>query len=315
MAHKPAWLADVCDTISFWIGPQTQLQLNTSGSTGQPKTIFLEKSVLLHSAKTTNSFFGLNSKTSALLALPAAFIGGKMMIIRALVGGFNLNLIAPKASVNCNQKNFDFVALTPQQAAASLPYLAHFKIILLGGAAISESLENQILTQNKNAFHSYGMTETASHIAVRALGERFYNALPGVTFSLKKDCLIIHAPAWQQQNLETNDVVALQSSTSFEWLGRADFVINSGGIKLHPEIIEKKLENILENRFFITKIPHSVLGEALVLVIESAQKKAYDLDFLPKYERPKEVFFTAKFVETSSGKLDRQRTLDLVYPF
>ena len=58
----------------------------------------------------------------------------------------------------------------------------------------------------------------------------------------------------------------------FDWLGRFDNVINSGGIKLHAEVIEEKLAKVIKNRFFVAGIPDEKLGEMLVLLIESVVK-------------------------------------------
>ncbi|PHO01205.1 O-succinylbenzoic acid--CoA ligase, partial [Rhodobacteraceae bacterium 4F10] len=115
----------------------------------------------------------------------------------------------------------------------------------------------------------------------------------------------------------TNDVVRLISKTEFEWLGRYDNVINSGGVKLHPEKIEEKLSKVIPNRFFVTGIPDQKLGEKLILLVEGEKNEVISNEVrnllgLTKYEIPKEIYFVDKFIETETKKIQRKKTLDLV---
>ena len=112
----------------------------------------------------------------------------------------------------------------------------------------------------------------------------------------------------------TNDVVEVVSKTEFNWKGRLDHVINSGGVKLHPEEIEQKLSHTIHSRFFIAGVPDEILGEKCILVIEGKNYQITKKYFskLSRFEIPKEVFFIPKFIETGSGKIRRFKTLDLL---
>jgi O-succinylbenzoic acid--CoA ligase len=94
-------------------------------------------------------------------------------------------------------------------------------------------------------------------------------------------------------------------------------VINSGGIKLHPEQIEKKLSKIIDQRLFVIGMPDDALGEKLVLFVENEfsedflqklEKEINQLKSLEKYERPKKIYFIEKFEETHTGKIHRENT-------
>ena len=114
-------------------------------------------------------------------------------------------------------------------------------------------------------------------------------------------------------------MVTLISDTEFEWLGRYDGIINSGGVKLIPEQIEKKLSAVIDCRFFVAGIPDEVLGEKLILIVENDKileaiiNKVRNLSTLNKYEIPKEIFFVDRFIETETKKIQRQKTLDLIF--
>lgn len=167
------------------------------------------------------------------------------------------------------------------------------------------------------------MTETITHIAVKKLNnfvssskkKATYKTLPNVQLSQdNRNCLIIDASKVSEEKVVTNDVVRLISKTEFEWLGRYDNVINSGGVKLHPEKIEEKLSKIISNRFFVIGVSDKILGEKLVLVIEGEKCNIIlnEAKNLTKYETPKEIYFVNEFVETETKKIQRKKTLDLV---
>ncbi len=92
-------------------------------------------------------------------------------------------------------------------------------------------------------------------------------------------------------------------------------MINSGGIKLMPEQIEKKLQAAIPGRFFVTGLPDETLGQKLVVVLESEtdpevlMQKLRGLGSLAPYEIPREVFSIPAFANTGSGKIDRKATL------
>jgi O-succinylbenzoic acid--CoA ligase len=122
------------------------------------------------------------------------------------------------------------------------------------------------------------------------------------------------------EKIQTNDLIERISGNQFSWLGRADFVVNSGGVKLHPELIEQKAEKAIQDlfqssRFFFFGEKDSKLGERLVLIIESvanqdAEEKLVERlgMILGKYEVPKAVYFSPTFVLTPNGKVNRHET-------
>lgn len=310
----PAWLSHVQAAVEFWFGKEDALKVFTSGSTGVPKPMMLSRKMIEASARATINFYKLQKNQRAALVLPAAFVGGKMMIFRALMAGLEIHLFEPKTSFDLGENTFDFVPLTPMQAAASFSQLKKVNKLLLGGAPVSRGLEENILNEKINAWHSYGMTETASHVALRPLGSRVFEALTGVSFGINMaQCLVIHAPAWGIDSLQTNDVVDLKTSKSFIWLGRKDWVINSGGVKLYPELIEEKLAHLFNGQnFMVAGIADELLGEKLIVVAEGVFPEKINFDFLPKLERPKEVRTIPKFVYTENGKINRLETLNLI---
>ncbi|WP_343486510.1 AMP-binding protein [Allomuricauda sp. d1] len=302
-----------------WIGEKDTIAVQTSGSTGTPKTIQLKKEHIVNSASATGSFFDLKSGQSALLCLPCGFIAGKMMLVRALVLGLHLEYIEPISNPLAGMdKSYGFCAMVPLQAENSLPKLTSIKKLIVGGAPISHVLGEKLKSLPTQVFETYGMTETITHIAAKRMDDEgsFFKVLPNVTISKdKRGCLVIDAPNIGVHQLATNDLVELHGDDKFVWLGRYDNVINSGGIKLIPEQIEEKLNDILDSRFFVVGIPDERLGEKLVLVVEGTydteklNEDVKKLESLSEYEVPKEILRAHKFIETGNGKIKRAATL------
>ncbi len=306
--------------IENWLSEEEAITVKTSGSTGIPKEIKLQKLHMQNSANATGQFFNLPENITALLCMSTDFIGGKMMLVRALVLGWDLTVVEPtKNPLKNHQGNFYFAAMVPYQAYNSIKDLHKIKKLIIGGGVVSEDLENNLQSINTEVFSTYGMTETISHIAIRALnGDKKsvnFQALPNVHFSLNEnDCLLIHAPTISENDVVTNDVVHLLSETQFNFLGRIDNVINSGGIKVHPEVVEEKLSKYLDMPFFISSEKDSALGEKVVLVVESNitlknEEFTEVFERLSKYEKPKKIISMQKFIYTETGKIRRAATL------
>ena len=292
-----------------WFDDNDFIEVTTSGTTGTPKVIQLKKEAMYNSALATAEFFDLQSGCKALHCLPTQFIAGKMMLVRALVLGWELDLVKPDAlPLDGNTKEYDFAAMVPLQVEQSLGQLHRVNKIIIGGAKLNSALVNILKKLPIAIYETYGMTETITHIAAKKVQKMAFSVLPGIAISTdERNCLVIDAPRLSDSKIVTNDVVEIIDKDTFVWLGRADNVINSGGIKLFPERIEEKLSAKIRNRFFVIGRPDATLGEKLVLVVEGTPYEidASLFDVLDKYEKPKEILFVPKFEETETGKIKR----------
>ncbi|MDT0675945.1 AMP-binding protein [Autumnicola musiva] len=310
-----------------WLKPSAHIKSRTSGSTGKPKEIKLKKEHMINSAMATSKFFDLPEKTTALLCLPANYIAGKMMLVRAMVLGWQLDMIPPSSTpLDHVFKRYDFCAMTPFQLDNSVGRLHLIKKLIVGGGAVSYRIKDMVRDLETKVYETYGMTETVTHIAARRLNpvkrkdeERSFKVLPNINISKnERGCLVIKAPKISDVVVVTNDIVDIITYKKFEWKGRIDNVINSGGIKIYPEEVEKKISPVIHQRFFITSLPDDSLGNKLVLFVESdfseetlelLKKNIAELDTLDKYEIPKKIYLIEKFEETSSGKIHRENTV------
>jgi O-succinylbenzoic acid--CoA ligase len=296
-----------------WFDHRLYLEINTSGSTGSPKIIRVEKQAMVNSALATGDFFGLEPGKKVLHCLPTNYVAGKMMFVRAFILGLEMEFVAPSSNpLEGIDETFDFCGMVPLQAKNSLKELHKIKKLIIGGVKIHKSLEQELLKLPIEMYETYGMTETITHIAAKKIGEEAFTVLPNVTVSVDdRQCLVIDAKNISEEKIITNDIVNLISDKQFIWMGRYDNVINSGGIKLIPEQIEEKLSTLIPRRYFVYGVPDSNLGEKLVLYIEGSPLEIEESVFevLNKYEKPKEIVFIPKFKETATGKIIRAESL------
>ncbi len=319
--------------IDAWQNGVQEFSFSTSGSSGSPKILKFNREQIICSVNTTKQAFDLNNNCLFFCNLHVDYVAGRMMIFRALVLEADLMVLEPSANPLLNLGRQElliskyrrrvFFAFAPIQMAAILQdvnskdLLINAKHILLGGAPISENLSNALIDSNLSIFEGYGMTETLTHIALRELIDKpqEFKILPGINFRINADdCLEIFYPGVFAGWLTTNDLAKKTSKNTFQVLGRADNVINSGGIKLHLHEIEEKIQKagIVKDRFFCFGLADEKYGQKLVLCIESKEKYLKIADFksfLGKFEAPKEVFFIEKFIETPTLKIDKLKTI------
>ena len=315
------WEKELAAFLTEWFDDRAFIIAKTSGSTGTPKAIKLYKKHMINSARMTGQYFGLKEGDRALLCLSPRYIAGKMMLVRALVLGLQLTAIETSGNpLQALQEPVDFAAMVPLQLYNALEYRASLpkaedpmkklKQLIVGGGVVSGALQARLGALPTKIYATYGMTETVSHVAVKKLNgtgvDDTYRALPGITFSKdERACLRIKAPGLCTEMQVTNDLVALLDETRFRWLGRYDNMINSGGLKIIPEQVEKKLRKSIPERFFVTGMKDEKLGEKVVLLIEGEERPLRFDQVSDPYEKPVAVFFVPRFEETETGKLRR----------
>ena len=313
-----AWEQDVFDFLREWFAPAESVNVYTSGSTGKPKLLHAKKAQMLASARRTLDFFGLHGGMRAHLCLPVEYIAGKMMVVRAFAGNLELLVEKPSGAPEFGGVAVDFSALTPMQlrGAAESGSLENARCVLVGGGRVSSVIRHSVAALSCRVVESYGMTETLSHVALRPLsvdGSEPFCAMDGVSFSLdSRQCLVVHdRVAGDGRALVTNDLAELVDTRSFHWRGRLDNIINSGGIKLPAEEIERKIENLLpDTRYFVAGEPDDLLGEQVVLYIEDAECRITRADLCPvlsAYELPRRIKVGVRFENTGSGKIRRKK--------
>lgn len=327
---EKSFLVDVAKFLEEWFNASDHLQVQTSGSTGTPKKLMVEKERMMNSACMTLSFLGLKAGDGALLCMPLAYIAGKMVVVRSLVG--RLNLCVTEPSSNPMQAWYEqelsqgksasdivvptFAAMIPMQVyncvrdPLSDKLLRQVRELIIGGGAVDADLGSRLNDYPNHVWSTYGMTETLSHIALRRInqvsldkssassidksntefsktdpsllnedvsdyeddGSSWYEPFEGVKLSLSdKGGLVIDAQSVCAEPLITNDVVVFNEHGHFKVIGRLDNVINSGGVKVQIETVEKQLNAAIED--FAKADAQSVLAQLQCMITSKSDEK------------------------------------------
>ncbi len=308
------------------------IQVTTSGSTGKAKIISINKEAMVKSAIATGEFLGLQEQNSALLCLPTQFIAGKMMLVRAFVLGLDLYYLPPKIDAILNvDSSFDFCAMIPLQVQFALDQnkghlLEQISTLIIGGAPLSAKYKERIARFNNNVYATYGMTETVTHIALQKINgddkSDFFTCLPGTRVELFDECLQIKSGIFRNKTIQTNDLALVFSPYTFKIIGRKDFVINSGALKINPIELEEELSSLLNQPFIISYRKDIKLGEKVVLLLEGEESSIDSNKLLNNIRKhivsqkaPKEIIFIPELLRTANGKIDRKRNQEYIGAF
>lgn len=317
-----------------WESENDSIICRTSGSTGTPSKILLPKKEVAASARRTIDFFGINSGSHLRSCISPEFIGGKMQLIRALEAGCSFSYEHPSnRPLKCYEGGrISLLSVVPSQMIHildNLDSMHRIDAILVGGSPIPNALKNRIEVSGLNVWETYGMTETASHIALRKVSSYSpgktetdaFKPLPGITVFLSDSHglsarhnetgrLGIRINGWKE--IVTNDIAEILPDGRFIILGRSDNVIITGGRKIHPEELEGRMSLFLDFPFFLTSEEDEKWGRRLLLVAETDPSRNSLQEILSKcrenlqgYETPKSVKFVTSLPRTANGKLRR----------
>jgi o-succinylbenzoate---CoA ligase len=317
--------------IREWLSGTKEFSLHTSGSTGKPKPVTITREQMRLSALRTVRFLNLKEGDTALVCLHTDYIAGKMMLVRALEANLKVVVVEPASDPFKNMADdlqVDFMAVVPLQlqqivsSTSGIDRLNKMKSVIAGGAAVNEKLIRTLELVTTHVYATYGMTETISHVALQLLNTHqrtaYFETLPGVNIRVDdRECLVVEDDILDKPVI-TNDLVELVDENRFRWVGRFDTIINTGGVKVAPEKIEKVVERVLEalsiqRNFFVAGIPHETLGQEIVLLMEGNPLAAktheallHEIDqHLSNFERPKRILYLDQLVYTATGKIDR----------
>jgi o-succinylbenzoate---CoA ligase len=325
-------IEEILEFVVDWSNRKEWIEARTSGSTGRQKNIKIRKEQILASAERTLSSLNLKPGDSALLCLPHRFIGGKMMIARSIIGELDLHITENTAKPQLPENvEISFAAIVPYQIVSinkddeARQRWMKVKKIIIGGAHVDNALDEQLRSWPNEIYESFGMTETISHVALRRISgmteRQPFKVLETIEVTQDdRGCLVIHSEALPTNPTITNDIVHMVDESSFHWLGRADNMINSGGVKIIPEVLEKLIKRFINPRFFIGGLVDEELGQRVVLVLECQPMSEVDEEDLmtdlrtelSKFEVPKEICYVDEFVETENGKINRKKTVKLI---
>lgn len=321
----PDWKQHVYSFVALFLDPsEGEISQKTSGTTGDPREFQLHREMMVSSARRTLGYFNLQPGDRALLCLPIRYIAGKMMVVRALVGGLDLVLAEPSGRPLINLTGpFTFAAMVPLQVHDSLSRgdpLSIIRTLVIGGGELHPAVKEKLTQITSPAiYESFAMTETYTHFALRRINgthpDKLFRLLEGIRVSQdERGCLEVEIDDITTGKITTNDLVEIgPSGRDFQWLGRVDHVISTGGVKIIPELLEQQIRQWLGHDCLILPDADEKLGEKLVLVVECEESeppvdmwKALLQSKLSGYEVPKRIVTIGEIPRNPSFKPDRR---------
>lgn len=307
---------------------------HSSGSTGIPKAFTFSKADVTWSATQTIEYLNLtNHKHHFFICLDIGLVAGAMLLARAILLHADVTIITPGSNpftAIAENHTYTITSLVPMQMQVILAevngaaILNKFKHILLGGAPIHAQLNETMKQLDCEVWHTYGMTETLSHIALRNIKrEEEFHLLPNNFIATdERHCLKVRNTITGNSWLQTNDIVNINGQT-FVVIGRYDFIINSGAFKVNALKVEEEIliylnrQQIQNPLFFVSSVPDDLLGQKVVLVTKQGTftKPVFEnlqaalKQILHPYEVPKEMIEVPQFFYTLSQKLDRNKIM------
>ncbi len=329
--NVPSWKREVFVFMALFMDPAGGIikQLS-SGSTGDPKSFKLSREAMLLSAQRTLRFFKLQRGEQVLLSLPVHYIAGKMMVVRALLGGLDLQLREPSSRpLQKLSGSIAFAAMVPLQIEESLIHgdpLERISKLLIGGGELHPATRKKLsFMATPEVYESFGMTETYTHFALKRINgsnpDSDFKLLEGVRIGLDlRACLEVEVPGITAGPLITNDLVEInEQGDGFSWLGRLDNLINTGGIKIIPELLEERIRECIGHECLVLPEPDRKLGNRLALVVEFEGNdaplelwKGLLRNRLSAYEQPKRVITVKDLPRNDSMKPDRTSSRNLL---
>jgi O-succinylbenzoic acid--CoA ligase len=288
--------------------------IGTSGTTGTAKEVLLTSTALISSARASNKFIGAQSGQTWSLLLPLTHIAAVNVIVRSMELGTTPIDLRDFAG---EYPNADYTAIVPTQLFRALngdqrllDHLKSAKAVLVGGAALPQSLCNQAKLAGITVITTYGMTETCGGCVYDGM------TLDGVEVEIRNGTIFIKGPVLassitlNESWYETSDLGEYENNRLVV-TGRTDDVIISGGENLSLNAVENSLSVAFPNvQFAAFAVEDPQWGQSLHLAVVGTIS---DHEILAQLEKELGVFAKPKGVHRMTslpllgiGKIDRK---------
>jgi len=345
--EEKADLLDLQNAFESQFGKKNFFLVPSSGSSKAAdqsvKLIALSVESVLNSAKRVNFYLNATKDNKWGLFLPDFHVAGLGVLARAFlakaevksfafsVNGFSQNLLSNEVS---------FLSLVPAQifdlVSAGVKAPSCVKKVFVGGGFLNPLLRRQISELGWPVTETYGMTETASMVALREARDQYFKVMPGVSamtenemLKLKCDSLLtatvqktanqISVVAFEKNGwLQTEDLAVVhekESGSFVELLGRKSDYIKILGEGVSVSELRQKLQalgqqlGIDPRSYELIAVEHERAGYQLTLIVEEeAKDRKQELMYqfnahCRPYERINKSLVLRQIPRTDLGKL------------
>lgn len=300
----------------------------TSGTTAKPKPVELSFESMQNSVNALYEFTSLDTSDSWLCCLPPYYIAGLSIFARSYINESELvfHESFDIERIRADIKSVQAISLVPNQLLKLLDAkidLTSLKTILVGGSSVHKNLLSRC--EGLNIHLTYGMTETWGGICHDgAIFPNSYARIVQGEIEIKTSSLMsgyrhdfpltqsrITSDGWFR-TLDRGELV----DNRLNVFGRADEIINSGGIKIDPHQLETTIVNLIPiDEFIVCSTQHEILGECVTLCVLSKDADLVDISKLrsdlkkdmPSTHLPLKIATIDKFIKNQNGKLNRKQ--------
>jgi O-succinylbenzoic acid--CoA ligase len=288
--------------------------IGTTGTTGTSKEVLLASTALISSAKASNKFLGAQSGDTWSLLLPLTHIAAVNVIIRSMeLGTMPIDL----RDFDGKYPNANYTAIVPTQLFRALngdqrllSHLKSTKAVLVGGAALSQTLRNQAELAGIKVITTYGMTETCGGCVYDG------TALESVEIEIRNGKICIKGPVLASSIplidgwFETSDLGEFNND-QLVVIGRSDDVIISGGENLSLNAVENSLSLAFpDTQFAAFAVQDPQWGQSLQVAVVGTISDDQITTHLEKdlgyFAKPKGIHRMSSLPLLGIGKIDRK---------
>lgn len=309
-----------------WKPERALLSVLTSGTTGKPKAITLHAEQVIFSSLGSAARLGALPSDRWHAPLPLHHVGGIMVLLRALIFGFEAEYTSSFDIDQSAQRLASgevtlasFVPVMLERILEKHPELQGpqtLRAILLGGAACPPKLLERAAQAQLPVARSWGMSETASQIATASPGnlDSPLAPLPFAHVFEREGRLVIEGPQ-AMHGLYISSDRGQVSAQGVHIHGRADDVFISGGENVDPVEIEAVLlrhDNV--EAALVIGAPSARWGQKAVAFVvapklDDQQLRQHCEAALEKFKIPKSFYFVDDIPRNSMGKPSRNVAL------
>jgi O-succinylbenzoic acid--CoA ligase len=320
--------------------------IRTSGSSGRPRRVALSTDALRAHADAAHRRLGGPGRW--LLALPIHHVAGWQVLVRSALAGTGAPVVLDTtggsdpgdlaaAVSELAGRGARYTSLVPTQLVRVLAHpdarraLARLDAVLLGGAAAPPRLLEEAAAHGVRVVETYGLTETGGGcvydgvpldgVDVVARDGRLEVAGPPLatgyvgtegTLEQGRDPFVVRAGrTW----VRTPDLGFVDRDGRVSVVGRADDVIVTGGVKVHPTPVEHVLQAAASvAEVVVVGLPDPEWGAAVTAVVVAApggpEPDLGDLrrrvtDALGRAHAPRALAVVPRLPLRGPGKVDR----------
>lgn len=332
-------ILDAAEAVREPLSPDAAVVVFTSGTSGRPKPAVLSRGTLLASALSSAANLPLTAGDLWQMPISPARIGGFSVLTRSLLARSGVSVAGhfnPKGYFDrIGEEDVTLTSVVPTMLVkileadptAAIP--ACLRAMLVGGASASPALLKKARGRGIPILTTYGMTETASNVAVTPFAERFHAVGSGranrdAEIRIEEGRILVRGPMrmtgyWGEKPLDpdawfdTGDLGHLDAEGNLHVEARRSDLILSGGMNVAPVEVEAALEGLPGIRqALVLGRADPVWGEVVTALLVAEDEPLTDdavvkglRPILAQHKSPRRVAWVGAIPTKPGGKPDR----------